>query len=52
MAWTRSRLGAIHDVWGLRTPRTQVVAIGAPEGIDPNALAEAFTSCSPTHADT
>jgi G3E family GTPase len=31
--------------WGERTPRTQIVAIGAPGGIDREALTESFDLC-------
>jgi len=37
----------IHELgeWGERTPRTQIVAIGAPGGINAEALTEKFDSC-------
>ena len=31
--------------WGERAARTQIVAIGAPGGIDAEALTERFDSC-------
>jgi len=35
----------LEDVWGDRTPRTQIVAIGAPGSIDPQDLTARFDSC-------
>jgi G3E family GTPase len=44
---------SIHDEWGQRAPRTQVVAIGAAGSIDANLLEKTFASCiSPAAADT
>jgi len=44
---------SIHDEWGQRAPRTQVVAIGAAGSIDADLLEKTFTSCiSPAAADT
>jgi G3E family GTPase len=44
---------SIEDEWGLRTPRTQIVAIGAAGHIDSSLLEKTFTSCIPaTTADT
>lgn len=34
-----------YDGWGERTPRTQVVAIGAASGLDEDLLEEIFVSC-------
>jgi len=36
---------ALRDQWGERTPRTQIVAIGAPGSIDAEALREQFEAC-------
>ena len=36
---------SIQDEWGERTPRTQIVAIGAARGMDPKILEEALASC-------
>lgn len=36
---------AILDEWGIRKPRTRIVAISAPGGIDEEALHEAFEAC-------
>jgi len=36
---------ALLDEWNGRPPRTQIVAIGAPRGIDPEALKEQFDAC-------
>ena len=36
---------ALHDEWGDRMPRTQVVAIGAPDAIDGRELQALFDSC-------
>lgn len=33
------------DKWGERTPRTQIVAIGAPGGIDAQELSDKFDAC-------
>jgi G3E family GTPase len=33
---------ALQDPWGDRTPRTQIVVIGAPSGIDPVMLGQQF----------
>ena len=33
------------DEWGEKKPRTQIVAIGAPGGVDEDALKAAFESC-------
>ncbi len=35
---------SVHEEWGERTPRTQVVAIGASSGIDAGFLQETFAS--------
>ena len=44
---------SIQEGWGQRTPRTQVVAIGAAGSIDADLLEETFASCiSPAAADT
>lgn len=37
---------ALQDEWGSRTPRTQIVAIGAPGSIDEEALRERFDLCA------
>jgi G3E family GTPase len=43
---------SIQDGWGHRAPRTQIVAIGAADGIDANLLENTFASCiSPAAAD-
>jgi len=39
---------SIQQEWGHRAPRTQIVAIGAPGGIDPNLLESTFVSCIPS----
>jgi len=36
---------SIHEEWGHRAPRTQIVAIGAAGGIDANLLEKTFASC-------
>jgi G3E family GTPase len=36
---------SIHEEWGHRVPRTQVVAIGAAGGIDADLLEKTFVSC-------
>ena len=36
---------ALGGEWGERSPRTQIVAIGAPEGFDGDELRERFDSC-------
>jgi G3E family GTPase len=36
---------ALDDEWGERSPRTQIVAIGAPGSINPQALTEQFEAC-------
>ena len=36
---------ALHDGWGDRKPRTQIVAIGAAGGIDAHDLQELFEAC-------
>jgi G3E family GTPase len=36
---------ALDDEWGERSPRTQIVAIGAPGSIDAQALTEQFEAC-------
>ena len=36
---------ALQDEWGDSTPRTQIVAIGAPDGIDADALRAQFDAC-------
>jgi len=36
---------AIQEDWGLRKPRTQIVAIGAAGSVDANLLQEMFASC-------
>jgi G3E family GTPase len=44
---------SIHDEWGQRTPRTQIVAIGAAGSTDPSLLEKTFASCiAPAAADT
>ncbi len=44
---------SIQDEWGQRTPRTQIVAIGAPGAIDASLLEKTLASCiSPTAAGT
>jgi G3E family GTPase len=40
----RTELSELGD-WGERTPRTQIVAIGAPGGIDPEELSAKFDAC-------
>jgi len=36
---------ALGEPWGRITPRTQIVAIGAPGGIDPEDLRSKLESC-------
>jgi G3E family GTPase len=36
---------SIHEEWGHRAPRTQIVAIGAAGGIDTNLMEKTFISC-------
>ncbi len=36
---------SLQEEWGKRTPRTQIVAIGAAGGIDANLLQKTFASC-------
>ena len=36
---------ALDDEWGERSPRTQIVAIGAYGGIDPEMLTAQFEGC-------
>ena len=36
---------ALFDEWGKRKPRTQIVAIGAPRGIDEEELTSKFDDC-------
>jgi G3E family GTPase len=36
---------SLYDEWGGRTPRTQIVAIGAPQGIDGEELNMKFDAC-------
>jgi G3E family GTPase len=36
---------SIHEEWGQRAPRTQIVAIGAAGSIDANLLKKTFASC-------
>ena len=36
---------ALDEEWGGRTPRTQIVAIGAPGSIDAEDLTERFNAC-------
>jgi len=36
---------ALEEPWGERTPRTQIVAIGAPDGVDGEELAARFDAC-------
>jgi len=44
---------SIHEEWGQRAPRTQIVAIGAVGGVDASLLENTFASCiSPAAADT
>ena len=44
---------SIQDHWGQRTPRTQIVAIGAAGSIDPGLLDNTLASClSPAAPDT
>jgi G3E family GTPase len=44
---------SIHDEWGSRAQRTQIVAIGAPGSIDADLLQNTFASCIPPQlADT
>ena len=43
---------SIQDEWGLRVPRTQIIAIGAAGSIDANLLDDTFASCiSPATAN-
>jgi G3E family GTPase len=43
----------LESEWGNRTPRTQIVAIGADDGIDTRLMEEIFASCvSAAPADT
>jgi G3E family GTPase len=37
---------SLADEWGERTPRTQIVAIGAAEAVDGQALRDTFESCA------
>lgn len=37
---------ALESAWGERTPRTQIVAIGAPGSIDTQTLTEKFEACA------
>ena len=39
---------SLEDEWGERTPRTQIVAIGAPGAIDKEALRDKFEQCLST----
>ena len=43
---------SLQEEWGQRTPRTQIVAIGAAGGIDASLLEKTFASCifGPVHA--
>jgi len=36
---------SIHEEWGQRAPRTQIVAIGAAGSIDESLLEKTFASC-------
>lgn len=36
---------SLEDEWGERPRRTQIVAIGAPEGFDEEELQERFDAC-------
>ena len=36
---------SLHDEWGDRTPRTQIVTIGAVQGIERQALRDKFEEC-------
>lgn len=36
---------SLHDEWGDLTPRTQIVAIGAPHGIDEEELTSRLDAC-------
>ena len=36
---------SLQDEWGGRAPRTQIVAIGALGGIEPQALQKTFEGC-------
>ena len=36
---------SLGEEWGDVSPRTQIVAIGAPGSIDPNTLTEQFEAC-------
>jgi G3E family GTPase len=43
---------SIHDEWGQRAPRSQIIAIGAAGSVDANLLESTFASCiSPAAAD-
>ena len=39
---------SIDEEWGRRIPRTQIVAIGAADGIDARLLGETFAGCIST----
>jgi G3E family GTPase len=41
---------SIQEDWGERTPRTQIVAIGAAGRLDASLLEETFASCIPVTA--
>ena len=41
---------SLQDEWGQRTPRTQIVAIGAAGSIDASLLEKTFASCIPATA--
>jgi G3E family GTPase len=41
---------SLHEEWGDRTPRTQIVAIGAAWGIDAGLLEETLASCTSSAA--
>ena len=36
---------SIHEEWGQRAPRTQIIAIGAAGSIDGSLLEKTFASC-------
>ena len=36
---------SLQDEWGQRAPRTQIVAIGAADGIDASLLQQTIASC-------
>jgi G3E family GTPase len=38
---------SLQDEWGERPPRTQIVVIGAPNGIDPAMLGQQFNLMFP-----